>query len=186
MEIIIKSAFLVALTEMGDKTQILAFILASRFRKPWTILAGILVATLLNHLLAAFLGSQITGMISPTVLKSALVVVFIGFSVWVLIPDKDSSRIDQTKYGAFLTSLIIFFLAEMGDKTQLSTLALAAQYQSVIRVAIGTTLGMLISDGLAVFFGEKLTEKIPLPLIRKISAGIFFILGIGILWELLK
>lgn len=178
---IINSFLLVAATEMGDKTQLLAFVLASRFRKPYAVLSGILVATVLNHLLAALFGSWVSQAIPREYLKWILAGIFIAFAIWILIPDKDESENSPSKFGAFLTTLITFFLAEMGDKTQLSTVALAAKYDSVIYVTIGTTAGMMFSDGLAVIFGEKLTEKISMKWIRIGSSILFVIFGIGIL-----
>jgi putative Ca2+/H+ antiporter (TMEM165/GDT1 family) len=159
----------------------LAFVLASRFRRPWTIMAGIFVATVANHFLAASLGTWVSQAVSPEVLKWSLGATFFVFAVWVLVPDKDESEDHGSRFGAFLTTTITFFLAEMGDKTQLSTVALAAKYDSVIRVTVGTTLGMLFSDGLAVFFGEKLTERVSMKWIRLVSAVLFFAFGIGIL-----
>lgn len=151
---------------MGDKTQILALILASRFKKPWTIMAGILVATVLNHLLAAVVGDYFSYIIPSEYLKLILALIFIGFAIWVLIPDKDDVPRGIQRYGAFITTLITFFIAEMGDKTQLSTLALAAQYKDLMLVTVGTTLGMLVADGLAVFLGERLTKTFPMKWIR--------------------
>lgn len=182
MEAILNSFLLVAATEMGDKTQLLAFVLASRFRNPLAVLSGIFVATVLNHLLAAFFGQWIAAQISPQMLKWILSATFFAFAVWILIPDKDEDGLQDSKFGAFLTTVITFFLAEMGDKTQLSTVALAANYSSVTLVTIGTTMGMMFSDGLAVIFGEKLTQKISMKWIRYFSAVLFFGFGIFILF----
>jgi putative Ca2+/H+ antiporter (TMEM165/GDT1 family) len=181
MEAILNSFLLVAATEMGDKTQLLAFVLATRFRNPWAVLSGIFVATVLNHLLAALFGSWVSQAIPANYLKWILGGTFFIFAVWILIPDKDEDQKDNGRYGAFLTTLITFFLAEMGDKTQLSTVALAAKYDSILRVTIGTTIGMMFSDGLAVIFGEKLTEKISMKWIRIFSAVLFVAFGIGII-----
>lgn len=181
LEAIFNSFLLVAATEMGDKTQLLAFILASRFRNPWAVLSGIFVATVLNHFLAAIFGSFIASLVSPQVLKWILGGIFLVFAIWVLIPDKDDSEAGKSHYGAFWTTVITFFLAEMGDKTQLSTVALAAQYKDVWLVTTGTTLGMMFSDGLAVVFGEKLTQKIPLSWMRRFSAILFVGFGIAII-----
>jgi putative Ca2+/H+ antiporter (TMEM165/GDT1 family) len=181
MHAILNSFLLVAATEMGDKTQLLAFVLASRFRKPWAVMSGILVATILNHALAASLGNLVSQAISPQVLRWILGGTFIAFAVWVLVPDQEDSQKGEGRFGAFLTTLVAFFLAEMGDKTQLSTVALAAQYQDVFLVTVGTTLGMLFSDGLAVAFGERLTQRISLTWVRRISAGLFVGFGIAIL-----
>ncbi len=170
MEIIFKSFLLVAATEMGDKTQLLAFILATKFKKPWTIMGGILVATILNHALAAYFGSWISKQINPIYLKYTLIAVFLAFAIWILIPDKEETLPSNPKYGAFLTTLVVFFLAEMGDKTQLSTIALSAEYKDVYLVTAGTTLGMIFSDGLAVFLGEKITRLISMRWIHVASS----------------
>lgn len=181
MEILLKSFLLVAATEMGDKTQLLAFVLATRFKKPVAVLSGIFVATVLNHFLAAYFGSWISAQISPQTLKWILAAAFFGFAVWVLIPDKDDGEIKSSRWGAFGTTVIAFFLAEMGDKTQLSTVALAAQYDNLLLVTVGTTLGMMFSDGLAVVFGDKLAQKISMKYIRIFCASLFVLFGIGIL-----
>ena len=168
---------LVAVSEMGDKTQLLAFTLASRYRRPWAILAGILVATILNHALAAGFGSWISGQLSPQTLRIALAAVFAAFGVWALIPDKDEGAREISGWGAFAATAILFFLAEMGDKTQLATIALGAKYQDGFKVTIGTTLGMMLSDGAAVVFGEQLGERLTethKKWIRWGAAGLFF------------
>lgn len=180
METIIHSFLLVASTEMGDKTQLLAFVLATRFRKPWAIMAGIFVATVLNHFMAASLGSWVSQAIPRPILKWILGSIFIFFAAWILIPDKDDDKKDESRFGAFLTTLVTFFLAEMGDKTQLSTVALAAKFDSITLVTIGTTIGMLFSDGLAVVFGEKLTEKISMKWVRIFASVLFVIFGVAI------
>lgn len=180
VEIILKSFLLVASTEMGDKTQLLALILASRFKKPWTIMAGILVATILNHAIASYFGVWISKNIDPTYLKYALIVVFVGFAVWILIPDKEDELQSNPRFGAFLTTLITFFIAEMGDKTQLSTVALSAEYQNVLLVTIGTTFGMIFSDGLAVFLGEKITKVVSMRWIHIFSSLLYLLFAIKI------
>ena len=181
MEAILNSFLLVAATEMGDKTQLLAFVLATRFRNPWAVLSGIFVATILNHLLAATAGSWISQAIPALYLKWILGLIFIFFAIWILIPDKDEQHPESEKYGAFVTTLVTFFLAEMGDKTQLSTVALAAKYGNVFHVTLGTTLGMMFSDGLAVIFGRSLTEKISMKWVRRGSAFLFVLFGLGII-----
>lgn len=181
MEVVFNSFLLVAATEMGDKTQLLAFILATRFKNPWSVMAGILVATILNHLLAALFGNWLSQQIPEIYLKWVLGVSFLAFAVWVLIPDKDDGLTKDSRFGAFVTTLIAFFLAEMGDKTQLSTVALAARYDDLLLVTLGTTLGMMFSDGLAVIFGEKLTQKISMKWVRYFSAGLFVVFGLAIL-----
>lgn len=181
MESIFNSFLLVFVSEMGDKTQLLALILAAKFRKPWAIMAGIFLATLLNHALASWVGSFITQYISEITLKWVLGLVFIGFGLWILIPDKEEDIKPKQKWGAFLTTLVAFFFAEMGDKTQLATVALGAKYVAPWSVTIGTTLGMLGADGLAVFFGHKFTEKISMKWIHRGASILFIIFGIGIL-----
>lgn len=183
MESIIQPFLLVLLSEMGDKTQLLALILTMRFKKPWPIMAGILVATILNHSLASFIGHWASGFITPLYLKWLLASLFIGFAFWILIPDKEDELKQENKYGAFLTTTVAFFFAEMGDKTQLATIALGAQYQDVILVTLGTTLGMLVADGLAVFMGDKLLKRISMNVVRYFAAGLFFVFGLLILFK---
>jgi Ca2+/H+ antiporter, TMEM165/GDT1 family len=180
MEALFISTGVVALAEMGDKTQLLAFILAARFKKPLPIIVGILCATLVNHALAGALGAWITLVLSPVVLRWVLGLSFIGMAVWTLIPDKIEEEETQVakRLGVFGATLITFFLAEMGDKTQLATVALAAHYAAPLLVVIGTTLGMLIADVPAVFIGNRFAAKIPMKLVHTIAAGIFAVMGI--------
>ncbi|MFN3696949.1 MAG: TMEM165/GDT1 family protein [Pseudobdellovibrio sp.] len=182
LKIIFQSFLMVVASEFGDKTQLLALVLASRFKKPMTIMAGILVATLLNHGLASYFGTWISSVVNPEYLRWGLSFVFIAFGLWILIPDKDEELKETSRYGAFWTTAVVFFLAEMGDKTQLATVALGAKFQAAIAVTIGTTLGMLVADGLAVFFGKKLTEKVSMKMIRYIACGLFIIFGFGVLF----
>ena len=180
MESLLVSTGVVALAEMGDKTQLLAFILATRFKKPLPIIAGILVATLLNHGLAGALGSWITTHLSANTLRWILGVSFIAMAIWTLIPDKieeDETQIAKN-LGVFGATLVTFFLAEMGDKTQIATVVMAAQFSSAMLVVIGTTLGMLIADVPAVFLGNKFAAKIPMKWIHGIAAAIFALLGV--------
>jgi len=179
MESLLISTGVVALAEIGDKTQLLAFILAARFKKPLPIIAGILVATLVNHGLAGALGAWITTTISPAILRWVLGLSFLGMAVWTMIPDEieaEESNVAK-RFGVFGATLITFFLAEMGDKTQLATVALAAHYGTPVVVVLGTTLGMLIADVPAVFIGDKLATKIPMKLVHSIAAAIFALLG---------
>jgi len=182
MEAIWQSLLVVAITEMGDKTQLLALVLAAKFKQPWTVMAGILVATVLNHLLASTIGVWLTTVVSADVLRWVLALGFILFALWVLKPDKDEDLKNPDRFGAFVTTLVAFFIAEMGDKTQLSTVAMAAKYQSVALVTVGTTMGMLISDGLAVAFGEGLTKRIPMKVIRWVAALMFVAMGVGVFY----
>ena len=183
MESLLVSTGVVALAEIGDKTQLLAFILAARFKKPVPIIAGILVATLLNHGLAGALGAWITTTISPEVLRWVLGLSFVAMAIWTLIPDEieeEETRIAK-RFGVFGATLITFFLAEMGDKTQVATVAMAAHYAEPLLVVIGTTLGMLIADVPAVFAGDKLAAKIPMKLVHSVAAAIFAVLGVATL-----
>jgi putative Ca2+/H+ antiporter (TMEM165/GDT1 family) len=186
MEAVVTSFLLVAASEMGDKTQLLAFSLASRFRKPWVVMAGILVATLANHALASSLGSWISSHVPTRVMAAVLGATFIGFGLWTLKPDTLEESGKPPRFGAFLTTTILFFLAEMGDKTQLATVAMAARYESVLRVTLGTTVGMLVSDGLAVFLGEKLANQVQLKWLRWFAAGLFFLFGAVSLWSAVR
>jgi len=177
------STGVVALAEIGDKTQLLAFILAARFKKPLPIIAGILAATIVNHGLAGALGAWVTATLTPEVLRWVLGASFIGMAIWTMIPDKieeEETQIAQ-RLGVFGATLVTFFLAEMGDKTQIATVAMAAHYAAPVMVVIGTTLGMLIADVPAVFAGDKLANKIPMKLVHTIAAGIFAVLGVATL-----
>ena len=183
MEAFFISTGVVALAEVGDKTQLLAFLLAARFKKPVPIIAGILVATLFNHGLAGALGAWITHSVSPEVLRWVLGASFIAMAIWTLIPDEieeEETHIAQ-RFGVFGATLITFFLAEMGDKTQVATVAMAAHYADPLWVVMGTTLGMLIADVPAVFVGDKLADKIPMRLVHMVAAGIFAVLGVATL-----
>ncbi len=184
MEAIFNSFLLVSLSEMGDKTQLLAFILASRFKKPWAVFAGIFVATVANHLLAAGIGEWVSTLIPPLALKIGLAVIFFAFAFWILVPDQEDDSVKNYPYGAFLTTTVAFFIAEMGDKTQLATIALAARYHSIFLVTIGTTLGMMVTDGLAVFFGEKMSQRISMTWMHRIAAFLFVLFGIWALMAL--
>jgi putative Ca2+/H+ antiporter (TMEM165/GDT1 family) len=186
LDAIVSSFALVAASEMGDKTQLLAFSLASRFRRPWTIMAGILVATVANHALASSVGAWISGHVPERVMAGILAAMFIGFGVWTLRPDTLDDDDKAPRFGPFLTTAVLFFLAEMGDKTQLATVALAARFHSAVMVTMGTTLGMMASDGLAVFLGEKLSSRVQGRWVRFIAAGLFFAFGIGSLWVALR
>ena len=180
MEALLISTGVVALAEIGDKTQLLAFILAARFKKPVPIIAGILVATLVNHGLAGALGAWITSVVSPEMMRWALGLSFIGMAVWTLIPDRIEEEETQVarQLGVFGATLVTFFLAEMGDKTQIATIALAAHYGAPVVVVAGTTLGMLIADVPAVFVGNRFAAKIPMKLVHGIAAAIVAVMGV--------
>lgn len=186
MEAFLTSTLLVAVAEIGDKTQLLSFVLAARLRQPWAIIAGILVATIANHALAGSVGAWLAHLAGPGVMLWVTGLLFIGFGLWALHPDAldDDPKIHRA--GAFVTALIAFFLAEMGDKTQLATIALAAHYAAPMLVIAGTTMGMLIADVPAVFLGHKFAEKIPMRLVHVIAAGIFAVMGLLTLLQLDK
>ncbi|MBX9906092.1 MAG: TMEM165/GDT1 family protein [Burkholderiales bacterium] len=182
MEAFLISTGFVALAEIGDKTQLLSFILAAKFRKPLPICLGILVATLFNHALAGVVGTWITSVLRPETLRWILGISFIAMAGWMLIPDKfDEKDANFAKAGVFVTTLVAFFLAEMGDKTQIATVALAAQYQALVPVVIGTTLGMMVANVPAVILGYKIADTMPVTIVHRIAAGIFLILGIATL-----
>jgi putative Ca2+/H+ antiporter (TMEM165/GDT1 family) len=182
MEAFLISTGIVALAEIGDKTQLLAFILAAKFRKPLPIIAGILLATLANHGFAGALGSWITAFLTPETLRWVLGISFIAMAGWTLIPDKfDEDDAKLARFGVFGTTLLAFFLAEMGDKTQVATVALAAQYQAFYSVVAGTTLGMMIANVPAVLLGDRIADRMPVRLVHCIAAAIFAILGIATL-----
>lgn len=177
MEPIFSSFVLVAISEMGDKTQLLAFSLATKYRRPWVVMGGILTATILNHALASGVGTWVSAHVPTRVMAAILAATFIGFGFWTLKPDTLEENEKPDRFGPFVTTTILFFLAEMADKTQLATVALAARYQSIVLVTFGTTLGMLASDGLAVFLGERLAARVPMKWIRVAAAGLFFAFG---------
>ena len=180
MEAFLVSTAIVALAEMGDKTQLLALVLAARFRRPWPIVMGIFVATLLNHALAGATGAWVTTVLGPQVLRWVLAVSFIAMAVWMLIPDKleDGDLKANPRWGVFGTTAVAFFLAEMGDKTQIATVMLAAQYSVWLWVVVGTTLGMVLANAPVVWLGERITHRVPLRTVHGISAVIFLVLGV--------
>ena len=181
MEAFLVSTGIVALAEMGDKTQILALLLAARFRKPWPIILGIFVSTIANHAMAGALGAWITTQLSPQVLRWILGASFIAMAVWMLIPDKldDDANQQKPRFGVFGTTVVLFFLAEMGDKTQIATVMLAARYEAYFAVVAGTTLGMMLANAPVVLLGERVTRLLPLRAVHIVSALIF--LGLGLL-----
>ena len=185
MRAILSSFFLIAVSEMGDKTQLLALSLAARYRRPWVVLAGILTATVANHALASLLGSWVSEHVPPRGMAGGLAVLFVAFALWTLRPDALGEQRGPSRAGPYLTTAVLFFLAEMGDKTQLATMALAAEFQSVILVTIGTTLGMLASDGLAVFLGDRLADRLPMTWVRRVAAALFLAFGAAAAWRAL-
>ncbi|HPP82535.1 MAG TPA: TMEM165/GDT1 family protein [Rubrivivax sp.] len=180
MEAFLVSAGVVALGEMGDKTQLLAIVLATMFRRPWPIAAGILVATLVNHTAAGALGAWVAHALGPDVLRWAIGTSFLAMAAWMLIPDKfdEDSAARRRRFGIFGTTVIAFFLAEMGDKTQIATVALAARYADVVPVVLGTTAGMMLADVPAVFLGDRIARKVSMPLLHGIAAAVFAVLGV--------
>jgi putative Ca2+/H+ antiporter (TMEM165/GDT1 family) len=186
LESFLVSCGLVAAAEMGDKTQLLSFMLASRLQKPWAILAGIVVATLLNHALAGSVGYLLGGWLSRTVLLWVTGLAFILFGLWALHPDSLDEKLDLRGHGAFAITAIAFFLAEMGDKTQLATVALAARFQAPLPVILGTTAGMLVADVPAIWIGSKLRHRVPMKALRIAAAALFLVLGVVTLLGLMK
>ena len=186
LESLIISIGVVALAEIGDKTQLLAFVLAARFKKPLPIIGGILCATLVNHGLAGALGAWIMSMVSPDTMRWVLGLSFLAMAVWTMIPDKIEDEETQVAQhlGVFGATLVAFFLVEMGDKTQIATVALAAHYGAPVLVVIGTTLGMLVADVPAVFVGNRFAAKIPMKLVHSIAAAVFALMGLATLFKL--
>lgn len=180
MEAFLISTGIVALAEMGDKTQLLALVLAARFKKPWPIVLGILTATVVNHALAGAAGAWVTTQLGPDVLRWVLGVSFIAMAGWMLIPDKLDDGPSQTpRAGVFVTTVVAFFLAEMGDKTQIATVMLAARYPDYLMwVVMGTTFGMMLANAPVVWLGERITRKVPIRTVHMVSALIFAVLGV--------
>lgn len=180
MEAFVVSTGVVALGEMGDKTQLLAIVLAAMFRRPWPIVAGIFVATLANHAVAGALGGWVAQLLGPDLLRWVIGLSFLAMAAWMLVPDRidedDAAR--RRRFGVFGTTVIAFFLAEMGDKTQIATVALAARYTDVVQVVLGTTLGMMLANVPAVFLGDRIAGKLSMTLVHGISALIFAVLGV--------
>jgi putative Ca2+/H+ antiporter (TMEM165/GDT1 family) len=182
MEAFLISTGVVALAEVGDKTQLLAFLLAARFRRPWPIVAGILAATLANHALAGAAGAWLVALAGPVAMRWVLGLSFLAMAAWTLVPDRidDAEAAPRGAHGVFATTLLAFFLAEMGDKTQLATVALAAKYAPVMVIA-GTTLGMMVANVPAVFLGDRLLRRLPVRLVHAVAAALFALLGVATL-----
>ena len=185
MEVLLASTLVVALAEMGDKTQLLAILLATRFRKPWPIVAGMFFATIANHALAAWAGSAVAGLLDGWWFRFAVAIGFLAMAGWTLVPDKADELTTKAGRGAFLTTLISFFLVEIGDKTQVATVALGARYHQVALVAAGTTLGMMLANVPAIWLGGRITRIVPLRYVRWTAAAIFAALGVVALIALL-
>ncbi len=181
MEAFFVATGVVALAEMGDKTQLLSLVLAARFRRPWPIVLGILAATVLNHALAGAVGNWVTHFLGPTLLRWILGGSFIAMALWMLIPDKldDEDLPSSSRFGVFGTTALAFFLAEMGDKTQIATVMLAARYvDAYVWVVLGTTIGMMLANAPVVWLGERIVRRVPIKLVHSISAVIFLVLGV--------
>lgn len=180
MQAFLVSTGIVALAEMGDKTQLLALVLAARFRQPWPIVFGIFIATLANHAMAGALGAWVTTQLSPQMLRWLLGASFLLMAVWMMIPDKlEADKPDNTpRFGVFSSTVIVFFLAEMGDKTQLATVMLAAKYEAYASVVAGTTLGLMLANAPIVWLGERITQRVPLRIVHLLSALVFALLGV--------
>ena len=183
LEAFLVSTGLVALAEIGDKTQLLSLVLATRFRRPWPIVAGILAATLLNHAMAGALGAWITATFGEEVITKIAGASFLAMAAWVLVPDKldDEGAKARAYGGVFVTTCVMFFLAEMGDKTQVATVALAARYPSLVAVVLGTTFGMMLANVPVVFFGGAIARRVPLAWVRRVTAVFFAVLGVAAL-----
>jgi putative Ca2+/H+ antiporter (TMEM165/GDT1 family) len=179
LEAFLVSTGLVALAEVGDKTQLLSLVLAARFRKPWPIVAGILVSTLLNHTAAGAAGAWITAMVGPDAMTKIIGASFLAMAIWILVPDKlDGASAQRNIGGVFVTTATLFFIAEMGDKTQVATVMLAARYPSLVAVVLGTTFGMLLANVPVVFFGDTIARRVPIAIVRRVTAAAFAVLGV--------
>ena len=179
MDALLISTMIVALAEMGDKTQLLALVLAARFQKPWPIVAGILIATVANHALAGAVGVWITQWLGPDMLRWVLGLSFIAMALWMLVPDKIDDDMDKPpRFGVFVTTVVVFFLAEMGDKTQIATVMLAARYpEYLVWVVAGTTFGMMLANAPVVWLGERITRRVPIRTVHLVSAALFAGMG---------
>ena len=183
MEALFTSMAVVALAEIGDKTQLLAIVLAARFKQPLAIIAGIFAATIANHFLAALIGTQAASLLDGPGFRFAIAASFIAMAAWTLIPDKldDDPQPKPARFGAFVATTIAFFLVEMGDKTQIATVALGARFNDVIAVTMGTTIGMMLANVPAVFLGNELLKRVPLKVVRWVAAGLFLMIGLWLL-----
>ena len=183
---LLSSFMVVALAEMGDKTQLVALSMASRYRRPWAVMLGILIATTINHALASSVGVWAASRLPTAVVEWILGLSFIGFGVWTLVPDTYDEPTKRPTWGPLVTTTVVFFLAEMGDKTQLATVALAARFGSPVAVTAGTTLGMVAADALAVFAGIYLATRLSIIWIRRAAAALFFLFGLAVIFKVLQ
>ena len=179
MEAFLVSTGLVAAAEIGDKTQLLSLVLAARYRRPLPIVVGIFLSTVLNHAGAAAVGVWLSNLVGPQWLARLVGLSFLAMAAWILVPDKldESDALPKTHGGVILTTAVLFFLAEMGDKTQVATIMLAARYESLVQVVLGTTLGMMIANVPVVYFGEALARRMPVAIVRRVTAVAFAVLG---------
>lgn len=183
MDALLISTLTVALAEIGDKTQLLALLLAARYRKPWPIISGILAATLVNHALSAWAGAWVAGLLPPELVRWAVAICFLAVAVWALVPDKlEADEVRQPTYGAFLATLVAFFLVEIGDKTQVATIVLAARYAPLWQVITGTTVGMLLANAPIVLLGARFAHRLPLKAARWTAALVFALIGLWVAW----
>jgi len=179
MEALFTSTAIVTLAEIGDKTQLLAILLATRFRAPLPIILGILVATVANHFLAALVGASVANLLDGEWFRYLIAASFVAMAAWTLVPDKVDDLEDKpARFGAFLTTVVAFFLVEMGDKTQVATIALGARFDNLVMVTMGTTLGMMLANVPAVLLGHELIERVPLNIVRVIAALLFLVIGV--------
>ncbi len=182
MDAFLVSTGIVALAEIGDKTQLLAFLLAARFRRPLPIVLGILVATVANHAFAAAVGALVSELLGPATMRWVLGLSFLAMAAWIMVPDEiEADPAPLARYGVFITTLAAFFVAEMGDKTQVATVALAARYEEIVAVVLGTTFGMMLANVPAVYFGDRVATRAPIKLVHGIAALVFTVLGIATL-----
>lgn len=181
MDAFFNSFLLVFASEMGDKTQLLALLLTAKYRRPWTILLGVFIATILNHALASYAGNWVASLVDPKTMGWVLAGLFLAFAGWILIPDKEEDIKNESRFGPLITTVVAFFIAEMGDKTQLATIALGASYSSAAIVTFGSTLGMMGSNALAIFLGDKLLQRVPMKWVRIFASLLFALFAIGII-----
>ena len=183
MEALLVSIGIVALAEIGDKTQLLTLVLAARYRKPWPIVAGIFVATLVNHGIAGAVGAWLTRTLGPDLMRWILGASFLAMAAWMLVPDKldDDDSAAKRRGGVFLTTAVLFFFVEIGDKTQIATVALAARFDALVAVVMGTTIGMILANAPVAFFGEALAKKLPVRAVHVVAAIVFAALSVGVL-----
>ena len=183
MDAFLISTGIVALAEIGDKTQLLTLVLAARYRKPWPIVAGIFVATLINHGIAGAVGAWLTSAIGPSAMRWVLGLSFLAMAAWMLVPDKLDDDTGESKRigGVFLSTAVLFFFVEIGDKTQIATVALAARFDSLAAVVLGTTMGMMLANAPVAFFGDAIAKRLPVSIVHRVAAAVFALLGIGVL-----